>query len=312
MTDIAHPAHKSAWRRKNEMWKVPIHLMFILISVTMIVPLIMIFSISISEEAQILGIGNGSGFSILPKGFSLDGYRLAFKNPDSVIKAYGVTAYSAILGTIISMGSAGMIAYPLARSNFKYKPIIQRYLLITMLFGADTIPTYIVYTQYYHLGDSLLVYILPCIAGGAGTTFMLRAYMKGLSESLYESAELDGASELRIFFSIVLPLSVPMFAALSFMSLVGRWSDWGTSLVYIRDPDKYTLQYLLQRILSQESFMRQMAQNPVEGIDMSSYTAPIETLRYAMVIIAAGPMLLVFPFFQKYFSKGLTIGSVKG
>lgn len=281
MTAIAHTAHKSAWRRKNEMWKVPIHLMFILISVTMIVPLIMIFSISISEEAQILGIGNGSGFSILPKGFSLDGYRLAFKNPDSVIKAYGVTAYSAILGTIISMGSAGMIAYPLARSNFKYKPIIQRYLLITMLFGA-------------------------------GTTFMLRAYMKGLSESLYESAELDGASELRIFFAIVLPLSVPMFAALSFMSLVGRWSDWGTSLVYIRDPDKYTLQYLLQRILSQESFMRQMAQNPVEGVDMSSYTAPIETLRYAMVIIAAGPMLLVFPFFQKYFSKGLTIGSVKG
>ena len=312
MTDIAHPAHKSAWRRKNEMWKVPITLMFILISVTMIVPLIMIFSISISEEAQILGIGNGSGFSFLPKGFSLDGYRLAFKNPDSVIKAYGVTAYSAILGTIISMGSAGMIAYPLARSNFKYKPLIQRYLLITMLFGSGTIPTYIVYTQYYHLGDSLLVYILPCIAGGAGTTFMLRAYMKVLSESLYESAELDGASELRIFFAIVLPLSVPMFAALSFMSLVGRWSDWGTSLVYIRNPDKYTLQYLLQRILSQESFMRQMAQNPVEGVDMSSYTAPIETLRYAMVIIAAGPMLLVFPFFQKYFSKGLTIGSVKG
>lgn len=87
----------------------------------------------------------------------------------------------------------------------------------------------------------------------------------------------------------MLPLSVPMVAALSFMSLVGRWSDWGTSLVYIRDPDKYTLQYLLQRILSQESFMKQMAQNPVEGVDMSSYTAPTETLRYAMVIIAAAP-----------------------
>lgn len=189
---------------------------------------------------------------------------------------------------------------------------MQRYLLITMLFGAGTIPTYIVYTQYYHLGDSLLVYVLPCICGGASTTFMLRAYMKGLSESLYESAELDGASELYIFFSIVLPLSVPMFAALGFMSLVGRWSDWGTSLVYIRDPNKYTLQYLLQRILSQEEFMKQMAQNPVEGVDMTSYTAPTETLRYAMVIIAAGPMLIAFPFFQKYFSKGLTIGSVKG
>ena len=249
MTSIAHRGPKSTLhKRHKEFWKISIHLMFIFISITMIVPLIMIFSISISEESQILGIGNGSGFSILPKGFSLDGYRLAFKNPDAVIKAYGVTAYSSFLGTIISMASAGMIAYPLSRSNF-----------------------------------------LPCICGGAGTTFMLRAYMKGLSESLYESAELDGASELRIFFSIVLPLSVPMFAALSFMSLVGRWSDWGTSLVYIRDPDKYTLQYLLQRILSQESFMKQMAQNPVEGVDMSSYTAPTETLRYAMVIIAAAP-----------------------
>ena len=301
----------SSWRAR-ELWKLPIHLMFLIITVLMILPLVMIFSISISEEAQILGIGNGTGFSILPKGFSLDGYRLAFKNPESVIKAYGVTAYSSFVGTFISMTSAGMIAYPLARSNFKYKPIVQRYLLITMLFGAGTIPTYIVYTQYYHLGDSLLVYILPCICGGAGTTFMLRAYIKGLSESLYESAELDGASELYIFFSIVLPLSVPMFAALGFMSLVGRWSDWGTSLVYIRDPNKYTLQYLLQRILSQEEFMKQMAQNPVEGVDMASYTAPTETLRYAMVIIAAGPMLIAFPFFQKYFSKGLTIGSVKG
>jgi len=299
-------------KTRRELWKLPIHLMFLLISVTMIVPLIMIVSISISEESQILGIGSGTGFSILPKGFSLDGYRLAFRNPDAVVKAYGVTAYSAFLGTLISMTSAGMIAYPLARSNFRYKPIMQRYLLITMLFGAGTIPTYIVYTQYYHLGDSLLVYILPCICGGAGTTFMLRAYIKGLSESLYESAELDGASELHIFFSIVVPLSIPMFAALAFMSLVGRWSDWGTSLVYIRNPDLYTLQYLLQRILSQEQFMKQMAQNPVEGVDMSSYTAPTETLRYAMVIIAAGPMLVAFPFFQKYFSKGLTIGSVKG
>ncbi len=299
-------------KTRRELWKLPIHLMFLLISITMIVPLIMIVSISISEESQILGIGSGTGFSILPKGFSLDGYRLAFRNPDAVVKAYGVTAYSAFLGTLISMTSAGMIAYPLARSNFRYKPIIQRYLLITMLFGAGTIPTYIVYTQYYHLGDSLLVYILPCICGGAGTTFMLRAYIKGLSESLYESAELDGASELHIFFSIVVPLSIPMFAALAFMSLVGRWSDWGTSLVYIRNPDLYTLQYLLQRILSQEQFMKQMAQNPVEGVDMSSYTAPTETLRYAMVIIAAGPMLVAFPFFQKYFSKGLTIGSVKG
>lgn len=195
MTSIAHRGPKSTLhKRHKEFWKIPIHLMFIFISITMIVPLIMIFSISISEEPQILGIGNGSGFSILPKGFSLDGYRLAFKNPDAVIKAYGVTAYSSFLGTIISMASAGMIAYPLSQSNFRYKPIIQRYLLVTMLFGAGTIPTYIVYTQYYHLGDSLLVYMLPCICGGAGTTFMLRAYMKGLSESLYESAELDGAS----------------------------------------------------------------------------------------------------------------------
>lgn len=126
----------SSWRAR-ELWKLPIHLMFLIITVLMILPLVMIFSISISEEAQILGVGNGTGFSILPKGLSLDGYRLAFKNPESVIRAYGVTAYSSFVGTFISMTSAGMIAYPLARSNFKYKPIVQRYLLITMLFGAD-------------------------------------------------------------------------------------------------------------------------------------------------------------------------------
>ena len=297
---------------KPEYWKIPIHIMFSLITVVMVIPLIMLISNSFSEEAKLVAVGHGGGFSILPQGFSLDAYRLVFRNPESILKAYGVTTLSSVVGTVMVMSSAGMCAYPLSRGNFKYKGFVQKYLLITMLFSAGTIPTYIVYTRYYHLGDSIWIYILPNIAGGAWTIFMFRTYIRSLSEALYESAEIDGASELYIFFRIVVPLAVPMIAAQSFLSLVGRWSDWGTSLLYIRNPDLYTLQYLLQRVLSQEEFMKGLAQNPVPGIDMRASTAPTETLRYAMVVICAGPMLVIFPFFQKYFSKGLTIGSVKG
>ena len=290
MTGIAHHSAPQArphhWRR--EAWKLPIHLMFILISITMIVPLIMIFSISISEEAQILGIGNGSGFSILPKGFSLDGYHLAFKNPDAVIKAYGVTAYSSFLGTAISMASAGMIAYPLARSNFKYKPIIQRYLLITMLFGAGTIPTYIVYTQYYHLGDSLLIYIMPCICGGAGTTFMLRAYMKGLSESLYESAELDGANKFQGFLHIGVPLGSSGIVSALVLSFLDAWNLIEQPLTFLKNKTLWPLSLYLPNI----------------SMDNAG-------LAFVASVITLIPSLLVFMAGQNYLEQGIAASAVK-
>ena len=140
-----------------------------------------------------------------------------------------------------------------------------------------------------------------------------RTFFKGLPESLFESAHLDGASELTIFFRIVVPLSKPVFASIGFMTLVGRWNNYTTSMIYIRDPDLYTLQYLLQRLMSQTAFLKNLANNPeILSVVQNVEDLPAESLKYAMCVIATGPMLVVFPFFQKYFSRGLTVGAVKG
>jgi putative aldouronate transport system permease protein len=229
-----------------------------------------------------------------------------------MLTSYGVTAAQAGLGTFLACLVCGMMAYPLSRTNFAYKGPITFVVFFTMLFGGGLIPTYIVYTQYYNLGDNFLIYILPGIAGGAWNTLIIRTFFKNLPESLFESAKMDGASELKTYFRIALPLSTPVFATVAVMMLVGKWNDWQTSLIYIRNQNLLTLQYLLQRILNEAQFVKAMMENPIPGMVMDDYEPPAETTRYALCVIAAGPMLVIFPMFQKYFAQGMTVGAIKG
>lgn len=301
---------KKSILKKGQRYKIAIHIFFILFALLFILPFVLVVSVSFSSEASITA--PGGGYSLIPKEFSLDAYRLAFKNPEQIRNGYMVTIFTAVVGTVSSLAVAGMIAYSLARSTFQYKKIVT----FIVFFGGGTIPTYIIYTKYYHLGNSIWIYLLPGISGGAWNTLMIRTFMKGIPESLFESAEIDGAKEFTIFARIALPLSKPVFATVGFMTLVGRWNDWSTSLVYIRDERLYTLQYSLQRILNDASFLKSLVDNPLfqnSGIDVAEVMAqPTETLKYAMCVIAAGPMLFIFPFFQKYFEKGMVVGSVKG
>ena len=141
---------------------------------------------------------------------------------------------------------------------------------------------------------------------------VFRTFFKSLPESLFESAHLDGAGEMTIFVKIVLPLSTPVLASVGFMTLVGKWNNYTTSMIYIRDENLYTLQYLLQRMMEEANFLKNLSQSAMGNVTMSASALPAESLKYAMCVVAAGPMLLIFPFFQKYFSQGLTIGAVKG
>lgn len=304
-------------KRSVDMHMVCIHVFFILISLLFILPMILVVSISFSSEYSVVNL---DGFSLIPKEFSLSAYKLAFKNPKSVIDGYKITIAQSFLGTFISMVVAGMAAYPLSRSNFRFKTPVTWIIFFTMLFGAGMIPNYIVLTKYYHLGNTFWIYILPGFMGGAWNTMVYRTFFRGLPESLFEAAKIDGAKELTIFFRIVVPLSTPVFASLGFMTLVGKWNDYTTSMIYIRDSSLYTLQYLLQRILAEASFIKSLmdgsafasASGAGANINVSGMELPTETMKYAMCVIAAGPMLFIFPFFQKYFSQGLTIGAVKG
>lgn len=300
----------------KQRYKIAVHIIFILLCLLYVLPLLLVISISFSSEASITA--NNSGYSLIPKDFSLEAYKLAFKNPESMLSAYWITASQAILGTVLSCIVAGMVAYPLSRTSFAYKGPITFLIFFTMLFGGGMIPTYIIYTNWYHLLDTYWIYILPGLAGGAWNTLVIRTFFKGLPESLFESAKIDGARELTIFFKIAVPLSTPVFATIGFMTLVGKWNDWNTSLLYIRSSNLYTLQYLLQRILNETAFLKSLMASPEMAAMAASVGAdsaaemPAETLKYALCVIAAGPMLVVFPFFQKYFASGLTVGAVKG
>ena len=297
---------------QKQKYKIAIHIFFIFVCLLYIIPMILVISISFSSEESVTAAN--AGYSLIPKEFSTDAYKLAFRNPEAMVNAYWITAAQAALGTVSSCIVAGMAAYPLSRSNFAYKKPITFIIFFTMLFGGGMIPTYIIYANWYHLLDTFWVYVLPGIAGGAWNTLIIRTFFKGLPESLFESAKIDGARELTTYFRIALPLSTPAFATIGFMTLVSKWNDWSTSLIYIRSSNLYTLQYLLQRILNEAQFLKSMMSNPLAtkiGID-KAMAQPTETFKYALCIIAAGPMLVAFPFFQKYFASGLTIGAVKG
>lgn len=296
--------------KKGSRYKIPIYLFFILVCIIYIAPMLLVISASLSAEATIVTTSSSNtGFGFWPKDFTLDAYRLAFKNPHSIFMGYLVTAGQAFLGTVLSCIVCGMAAFAIARRDFRYRNIVTFIIFFTMLFSGGMIPTYIVYSKYYHLNDTFWIYILPGISGGAWNTLMVRTFFQQLPSSLFESAKLDGASELTIFSKIALPLSKPVFATVGFMTLIAKWGDWNTSLLYIRNQDLYTLQYLLQKILNEAEFLKQMAST---SLNFSLGQQPSETLKYAMCVIAAGPMVVVFPFFQKYLTKGLTIGAVKG
>ena len=283
-----------------------IHLFFILVSLTYIIPFIYVISISFSNEKSIAQFG----YTLFPKVFDMKAYEMILANPTQLINSYKVTILSSVLGTVVGVFVMAIVAYSISRPNFRWRKQITFYIYFTMLFGGGLIPTYILCTQYLHIGNSFMIYMATGLLN-AWYIIIIRTFFQGLPDSLVESAKLDGASELKIFFFIVLPLSKPVIATISLFTVLNRWNDWYTSLIYIQDPKLYSLQYMLQRILREAEFVKSLASSGV-NVTSAMKDAPTEAMRFAMAIIAAGPMLVVFPFFQKYFTKGLTVGAVKG
>lgn len=300
-------------KRKVRLPAVLLNAFFILLSLCYILPMLLVIATSLTSEDAILT----AGFHIFPVEFSGAAYKAVFHNPTTIIRAYGVTFITAVASTALSLVVTGLSAYPLSRSNFRYKKIFIGSFLLSMLFGGSMIPTYIIYSKYYHLNNTIWVYIVPAMCASGYSVFMFRTFFRSIPESLFEAAKLDGARELYIFFKIVIPLSTAIFATVGFQAFVGGWNNYQTALIYIRDSKLYTLQYLLNRILNENEFLKslqtgQSELSPIAQDDIMKKAAPTESLKFAMCVVAAGPMICIFPFFQKYFSKGMVVGSVKG
>ncbi|MGO4373799.1 carbohydrate ABC transporter permease [Paenibacillus sp. 2TAB19] len=283
-----------------------INLFLTILCLMIALPFVLVVIISLTSENSLVQ----NGYQFLPKEWSAEAYRIIFEKPDPLLKGYLVTLIITVIGTVTSLLLTAMTAYPISRMDFRYNRPITFYVFFTMLFNGGLIPFYIMMTQYLHLKNSLLAIILPTLLSPFNIMIM-KGFLDKISKEIIESAKVDGAKEFRIFFGIILPLSTPALATLGLFIAFGYWNEWFYALLFI-DNDKYIpLQLLLVRILSQIEFL---ANSPLAQVaDKLAYANfPTLSVRMAMAILAGGPMLVIFPFFQRYFVKGITVGSLKG
>ncbi len=293
-------------REKIKEWLVTI--VFAIICLLILFPFVLLVSVSLSSETDIMQYG----YSVIPKRLDFSGYEYVLKNSAMIIRAYGVTITFSVVTMVLAVALMAMIAYPLSKSYFKGKNIVSFYLYFTMLFSGGLVPSYILITRYLHLNNTIWVYIFPALIS-PWYVFMMRTFLKDIPEALSEAAVIDGATEWQIFYKIVLPLSKPVLATVALFTVLAKWNDWNTALLYINDSELMSLQYQLQRMLRDIQMLQESmnGDNVVNSL-ISVKDIPAETARMAMSVVVAGPALIVFPFFQKYFTKGLTVGGVKG
>ncbi|MBO7744475.1 carbohydrate ABC transporter permease [Paenibacillus sp. MWE-103] len=281
--------------------KIFFYLALSIVSIVCALPFILVISGSLSDSAQILR----NGYSILPRGFSLDGYRSIFLFPMQIAKAYGVSIFVTGAGTGIGLVVMTFCGYAISRSELKYRNIIAFMIYFTTLFSGGLVPWYIVVTK---LGfkNSIWALIIPSICSSF-YILLIRNFMKTIPDSLVESARLDGAGEFRILARIVVPISTPILATIALFLALAYWNDWYLASLYITKADMWPLQYRLYNILNAAS---KMAQAGAENY--TSKILPTETQKLANAIVATGPIIFLYPFLQKYFVQGITIGAVKG
>ena len=246
------------------------------------------------------------GFPIIPKDFTLQAYKIVLGD-SQIFKAYGVTIFTTAVGTLFSMLLTISMAYPLSLKKIKFRNAITFFVYFTMLFGGGLVPTYLLISKTLNMKNNIFVLILP-VAFSAWNMFLMRNFFAGIPHELSESAYVDGANDFQILRKIILPVSVPGIATLSLFYALGYWNQWFNAMLYIEDTNLFPLQYLLMRMLRNVDAMREMARTT----GMSVGDLPTNSLRMATTVVAIGPIVLLYPYVQKYFTSGLTVGAIKG
>lgn len=291
-------------RKKYNSVDIISHIVFIFLALCCIVPMVLVVIISLSSSESITSIG----YTLFPKEWSLGAYQFLMKDLSSLINAYGVTFLITITGTVGALVISSMLAYALSRKQYKLRTVFNFIVFFTMIFSAGLIPQYIVYTRYYHLADSLWAVMLPSLVSG-WNVILLRTFFMDLPEEVLESGEIDGCNEFKLLWKIAMPMMKPALATVGLMVALGLWNEWYRTMIYINSSDKFTLQYLLYRILKNAEELMKDSQ---AGLGMGAIDYVSDTAKMAMAVLAAGPMMFVFPFFQKYFVRGISAGAVKG
>lgn len=292
--------------KQNKAYMAVIHTTFILLTLSFLLPFIIIVIVSISPESQITTYG----FQLIPQKIDFTAYGLVLKNAGVLFKSIIWTLFISATAPALAVMVNALMAYPLARNDYSLRKPVNVLMIVSMMFSGGLIPTYIIYTQVYHLGGANpMLYWLSSLFS-VWNVILFRTFFKGIPAELIESATIDGATQPQVLFHVVAPLSKSIVSIQYFTSVIARWNDYQTSLIYYPNNQEYwTVQYYMQTIL--QSVQQLKASLEMQGLRDTS-EAPVTTLKYAMCVISIIPVFIMFPYVQKFFSKGIAVGSVKG
>lgn len=291
---------------KSHKFQVAAHILMILLCIFCLFPFVLLVVSSFTNEQTLIR----EGYSVIPRDLSIAAYEYIFNNASTIFRAYGTTIGVTVVGTLLNIILTTLFAYPLSRKDLPHRNVWSFIVFFTMLFNGGLVPSYIMWTQYFHIRNTYAALIVPSLMMGAFYVIMMRTNMsQNIPEEVLEAARIDGAGEWRILRTVVIPMSLPIIATLMLLVGLAYWNDWMNGLYYLTQKKFYTIQVLLTNMLQDLQVLLSNS-STAANVDVSSM--PSTSIKMAIAVVGALPILCIYPFFQRYFVKGITIGAVKG
>ncbi len=292
----------------NKKKDILLHILFALLMLICILPIILVVSISLSTESSIIE----NGYRFIPKIFSADAYKFIIEDGKTILTAYKNTIFTAVVGTVLNVLILALYGYSISRKDFPFRGFFSALVLITILFNGGLAPAYNVKVNLLGLKNTYTVLILSGLGLGFNAFMMKSFFATNVPYEIIESGKIDGAGETRIFFQLALPMAIPIMAVIGFGSLIGYWNSFQSCMLFIEEERLYTLQYTMQKALMNMNYVKQMMAQGAVVFDEQAAELPTEAARMAMAVFGVGPIIFAYPFFQRFFISGLTVGAVKG
>lgn len=291
---------------KEKIFRIFAHMLMVIIGICSLAPFLLLVMSSLTDEQSLIS----NGYSFFPQKFSLYSYEYLLADSTSMLRAYGISIIVTAVGTAVNLLLTTLYAYPLSRKDLPGRNIFAFFLFFTMLFSGGLVPSYIMWTRIFHVNNTLFALIIPNLLLGAFNVIMMRTFFtSNIPDAVIEAARIDGANEFRILYQIVLPMAKPIMATIGLLVGLAYWNDWTNGLYYLNDDRLYSVQVLLMDIQRNIDSLRQSASS---GASVSLATLPSTGVRMAITVLGILPVMIVYPFVQKYFVKGIAIGAVKG
>ncbi len=287
-----------------------INIVMMVIVLTVVLPFLLVFISSITDENVLIR----NGYSFFPQKISLYAYQYIIGQGGKILRAYGVTIFVTFVGTALNLAMSALLAYPLSIKTLPYRRAITFFVFFTMLFNGGLVPTYLMYVNYFHIKNTLWALIVPNLLLSANNVLMIRSYfITSIPEALFQAAMIDGAGHMKIFTVLALPLGKPILVTMGLFSGLAYWNDWTNGLYYLSGNNGQKL-YSIQNLLNQMiTNIQYLSSGKVAGnIGAEVAKLPATSIRMAIAFIAMLPLFVIYPFLQKYFAEGITLGAVKG